>query len=301
MDWLKKMLRLWPWLAAATSGFLYRACFAPFDQAWFCWFALTPLLAAVWFSGAEAKRRWLRDLLLGYLAGAIFFWGVFSWLTTVTPPGLVLIGFYMGLYMAAWAWLCGVLRPGLRQVSAKAPVGLDAVTQRIAAKRATTKGILVGETNDSPHPLAGSDWLSSVRNLRLAFLVASAWVAVEALRGIVFSGWGWNSIGSALHAEWAMIQIVEFTGVPGLSFLVVFVNVIILATVRRFMLETEVKPVRPHYDLTLTMAVILGVMGFGLRVLQNPSPGIKLRVAAVQPNIPREEKFNADVRPGHLR
>lgn len=288
------MLRLWPWLAAAMSGVLYRACFAPFDQAWFCWFALTPLLAAVWFSGADAKRRWLRDLLLGYLAGAIFFWGVFSWLTTVTVPGMILVGFYMGLYMAAWAWLCGALRPGVRNVLPKVPTGLDAVTQRIAAKRAAEKGIVVGEASAAPHPLAGSDWLSSVRNLRLAFLVASGWVAVEALRGIVFSGWDWNSIGSALHGQWAMIQIVEFTGVPGLSFLVVFVNVILLAAVRRFMLETEVKPVRPHYDLTLTMAALLGVMGFGLRALQNPSPGVNVQIAAVQPNIPREEKFNAE-------
>ena len=77
MDFAKKALRIWPWLAAITSGFLYRGCFAPFDQAWLCWIALTPLLAAVWFSGAEAKRRWLRDLLLGYTAGLTFFWGVF--------------------------------------------------------------------------------------------------------------------------------------------------------------------------------------------------------------------------------
>ncbi len=288
------MLRLWPWLAAATSGVLYRACFAPFDQAWFCWFALTPLLTAIWFSGADTKRRWMRDLLLGYLAGAIFFWGVFSWLTTVTVPGLVLVGFYMGLYMAGWAWLCGALRPGLRKLSPKVPKGLDAVTQHLAAKRAAEKGIVLGQPSAQPHPLAGSEWLSSLLNLRLAFLAACAWVGVEALRGIVFSGWGWNTIGSALHAQWAMIQIAEVTGVPGLSFLVVFVNVILVATVRRFMIETEVKPVRPHYDLTLTMATLLGVMGFGLRVLQSPSPATSVHIAAVQSNVPREEKFNAE-------
>ena len=46
------------------------------------------------------KRRWLRDLLLGYVAGVIFFWGVFSWLHTVTVPGLILVGLYMGVYFA---------------------------------------------------------------------------------------------------------------------------------------------------------------------------------------------------------
>ena len=86
-------------------------CFAPFEQTWLCWIALTPLLAAVWFSGAESKRRWLRDLLLGYVAGVVFFWGVFSWLHTVTVPGLVLVGLYMGVYFAIWSWIAGLVRP----------------------------------------------------------------------------------------------------------------------------------------------------------------------------------------------
>jgi apolipoprotein N-acyltransferase len=110
-------------------------------------------------------------------------------------------------------------------------------------------------------------------------------VTVELLRAIVFTGWGWNTLGSALHKYWALIQIVEFTGVPGLSFLVAFTNVILVATVRRFMLETQVRKVRPHYDLTLTMAIILGVAGFGIRVVQIPQPSIPVRVAALQPNI----------------
>ena len=105
-------VRLWPWLAAALSGALATLCFAPFDQAWLCWFALTPLLAAIWFSGKEAKRRWLRDLLLGYVAGVVFFWSVFFWLRTVTVPGLILVGLYMGVYFAVWGWLAGLVRPG---------------------------------------------------------------------------------------------------------------------------------------------------------------------------------------------
>jgi apolipoprotein N-acyltransferase len=128
------VLRLWPWLAAIMTGLAYRACFAPFDQAWLCWFALTPLLAAVWFSGKNAKRRWLRDLLLGYVAGVIFFWTVFSWLTTVTVPGMILVGLYMGIYVAVWAWLCGRLRP--RAARPKPLAGLAAVTARVEARRA---------------------------------------------------------------------------------------------------------------------------------------------------------------------
>jgi len=80
---MKKVTIFWPWLAAILSGLLCTLCFAPFDQSWLCWFALTPLTAAVWFSGQNSKRRWLRNLLLGYLAGVLFFTATFSWLCSL--------------------------------------------------------------------------------------------------------------------------------------------------------------------------------------------------------------------------
>ena len=291
MALFSKTLRLWPWLAAISSGFLYAACFPPFDRAWLCWIALTPLLAAVWFSGTNSKRRWLRDLSLGYVAGLAFFWTVFSWLRTVTVPGLVLVGLYMAIYFALWSWICGLLRPSLR-----APGVAAALSRRAgggSAGASTERGGYSAEPA-SESPLSRSPWLRSTNNLRLAFLLAALWVAQEWLRGLVFSGWGWNTLGTAVHAQLALIQITEFTGVAGLSFLVVFTNVILLTTVRRFILETRVRPMRPHYDLTITLAVIVGVMGFGIRSLQIHRPARTLKVALVQPNIPREQKFSAE-------
>jgi apolipoprotein N-acyltransferase len=308
-----KVLRLWPWLAAIATGLLNAGCFPPFNYDWLCWVALIPLLAAIWFSGGESKRRWARDLLLGYVAGLTFFWIVFSWLHTVTVPGWILVGLYMGFYFAGWSWLCGLLRPGLRKVREKRIEGVDAVSRRLTEKYAAAhpgssdpavatalsrrpgEDILDASTEQGDHSAARrSPWLSSINNLRLAFLLSAAWVAHEFLRSIVFSGWGWNMIGSALHAKLVMIQIAEFTGVSGLSFMVVFTNVILLATARRFILEMQVKPMRPHFDLTLTMASIVGVMGFGLHCLHIRREGNLINVALVQPNIPREEKFTAE-------
>ena len=103
--------RLWPWLAAISSGLLYAACFAPVNQTWLCWVCLTPLIAAIWFSGGNSKRPWLRHIALGYVAGLTFFWSVLSWLTTVTVPGWILLQFYMAVYFAFWGWLCGMIRP----------------------------------------------------------------------------------------------------------------------------------------------------------------------------------------------
>ena len=74
---------------------------------------------------------------------------------------------------------------------------------------------------------APSPWTKSTNNLRLAFILAAAWTTLEWLRGWVFSGFGWNGLGVALHDYWPLIQITELTGVAGLSFMVAFANVIV--------------------------------------------------------------------------
>ncbi|MBA3831604.1 MAG: apolipoprotein N-acyltransferase [Chthoniobacterales bacterium] len=267
------LLKVWPWFAAILSGALATLCFAPFDQSWACWIALTPLLAAIWFSGEGGKRRGARDLLLGYVAGLVFFWSAFFWLHTVTVPGLVMVGFYMAVYFALWGWLAGLVRP--------------------RAFVSVWKSGRMPDFRPNDQPLeAPSPWLSSLRNLGLAFILACAWTALEWVRGWMFSGWGWNGLGVALHGILPIIQIAEFTGVAGLTFAVVFVNVIAVVTVRRFIAEAKVAKRRPHYDFTLTMAAIVGLCAYGIRVLQERPVTKPLRIAAVQANVPREEKFS---------
>src|SRR5437899_12315100 len=97
----------WPWLAAICSGLLYAGCFAPFNLTWLCWIALTPLLAAIWFPGAESRRRCLRNLILGYVAGLTFFWTAFSWLPSVTVVWWFFVEFYLATSIAFCAWFCG--------------------------------------------------------------------------------------------------------------------------------------------------------------------------------------------------
>ena len=115
---------------------------------------------------------------------------------------------------------------------------------------------------------------------------------LEWLRGWVFSGFGWNGLGVALHDTWPLIQITELTGVAGLSFMVAFANVIVITTVIRFVAEARTRVMRPHFDFTVTMAAIVGVLTFGIRATQVSPPTKPLRVAAVQSNIPQNQKFD---------
>jgi apolipoprotein N-acyltransferase len=267
-------LRFWPWLAAIISGMLGAAAFPPLDQGWLIWFALVPLILAVLFSGNNSPRRALRDLALGYICGLTFFWCCFFWLTTVSALGWFVLEFYLALYFAVWAWFCGIMRPGKKSIAA---------TGKWNAMLASAK--------PAPQPTA-SPWLSSAHNLFFAFSLASAWVTLEWTRGWLMTGFGWNGLGVALHANWPIIQISEWTGVAGVSFLVAFCNAILAATVCRLWQESRVRVMRPHFDLTLTLMALVALFALGLRVIQVRPPARPLHVALVQANVAREEKFD---------
>jgi len=249
---------LWPWAAAALSGALLVFSFAPFDQAWLVWIALAPLFAAIWFGPVHPRYPLLRKAELGYVTGLVYFLGSLSWLTTVTTPGWFVLCLYLALYPALWAALV----------------------------------FLLATPQENPHSFK-SVWLSSWRNLATGLLAAAAWVAVEFLRGHVFTGLSWNSLGVALHANVPLIQLASLTGVGGLSFLAVLTSAIAVATVRRLMIEARGGKIRAHFDFTLTIALVIAAFGFGLRQISQRGNFTPLRVAAVQPAIPQDQKWNA--------
>ncbi len=269
------MKHLWPWLLAALGGAALALCLPPFNQSTLAWFALTPLVAAIWFS---PRGRWhaVRLFGLGYVAGLVFFWTSLFWITTVTQPGWFVFAFYLALYPALWALFTGaVCRP---------------------------------RDPEPGEPLARCAWLSSFGNLRLAFRSAAAWAGLEWLRGTMFTGFGWNSLGIAMWQQTAMLQIAEFGGAAAVSFLIALVNLILVMTVRRFIYETGRVKMRPHFDFTITMALVMLTFGFGIWRMNQAPPESKtvdkdnrpsaaagdwlLSVAAVQANIPQNVKWD---------
>ncbi len=150
---------------------------------------------------------------------------------------------------------------------------------------------MLARATAAPAPSA-SPWLSSAHNLFFAFTLASAWVTLEWTRGWLMTGFGWNGLGIALHANWPIIQISEWTGAVGVSFLVAFCNAILAATARRLWQESRARVMRPHFDLTLTLVGLVAVFALGLRVIQTRSPTHPVRIGLVQANVSREQKFD---------
>ncbi len=259
-----RMWRWWPWAGAALSGVLLTLSFPPFGEklAHLCWIALAPLIAAIWL-GTSPTDRW-RPALLGYTAGLVFFWSAFSWLMTVTGLGWFVLAFYMALYFAFWGWFLGT----------------------VARAR--------GGRFSHDRPQERPPILRSRHNLRLSFFASAAWTMQEALRGIVFSGFGWNGPGVALYRETPFLQIAEFPGTAGVSFMVVFANVMLVLTVWRLVCEVGRVRMRPHWDYSLTVAAVMLIFGFGIWRMNQPlPPSLPLKVASVQANIPQNHKFDA--------
>jgi apolipoprotein N-acyltransferase len=247
---------IWPWLCSILTGALLTLCYPPFQLGGLCWFALTPLVCALWFSPPWKRRDIFRPLLLGYTAGIIYMLGSLHWLITVTIAGWIALCFYLGIYTALWSLFVSTVAKPRQPASETRPI-----------------------------------WLNSWNNLRVAALAAAGWTALEWLRGVIFTGFGWNSLGIALHQNLALIQICDITGVGGLSFLIAMVNVMIVITGKRLSMEVGRYKLKPHYDFNLTIAVVALAFAYGARQLLRPAPPAEpLSIAAVQANVPVNEK-----------
>ena len=259
------MKAVWPWFASASSGALLALCFAPWNITPLVWVALGPLICAVWFSREAGRRPGLRAALLGYVAGFVFFAMVFYWLGSLAVlfeerwlyALPLLLALLFGFYFAFWAWfLARILAP------------------------------------DPERRMFRNSW----SNLATGALAATAWISHEWVRGWLFSGFGWNNIGVALHADLPMIQIADITGAAGLSWLVAFVNVMIVIVIRRIVGELGPQFVkRIRWEFSISVAIVVCVFTYGVRSLLEKAPeSTPLRVTAVQPNVPQELKFSAD-------
>jgi apolipoprotein N-acyltransferase len=141
--------------------------------------------------------------------------------------------------------------------------------------------------------LRPNEWTSSRANLLTVALGASVWVATEWLRSVLFTGFGWNPLAVVLWQNVAMLQITDVTGPAGLSFVIAAVNFVLVLTLWRLRIEIGTGRLRAHYDFGLTLAMAALVFTYGIRQLLAPAAEmIPLRIAAVQANIPQEDKWD---------
>jgi len=250
-----QLLKLAPILLSVAGGVLVALAFPPWNQDWLIWIGFVPALAGLLLF----PRHWITSLIQGALFAGTFGGLAFSWLWAGGRPSdwawnvgsLAVLG-------AIWGWFVGIFvqlpaRDGDRKVSP----------------------ILPG------YGFSAGAWAKSIAHLRAALLAASAWTVLEWTRGVLLPEW--NAVGTVLQANLPLLQISTVTGVSGLSFVVVFANLVALIAVRRIILEPGRMTWASRFEVTSTLAVIFLAAVGGFWWLEHQPVGERKNIALISP------------------
>ena len=144
----------------------------------------------------------------------------------------------------------------------------------------------------------GLRWLQQRTAVPPALLAPALWISLEYLRGHAgFLSLPWMLLGHSQYQHPLLLQITSATGVYGLSFLIVLVNVAVSDLLRW----------RPHAWRATPVSAIAAAAGlvivilYGASVLADDQLAERLSVAAIQGNIPQNEKWDIEYREATLQ
>ena len=121
------------------------------------------------------------------------------------------------------------------------------------------------------------------------------WVSLEYVRTHAFSGLPWGLLGYSQFQRLSLIQVANVTGVYGVSFLIVLVNVSLFLLFRWALTENPQRLPRPWIPLASTIAAVTGVWLYGLGQLHLPSSD-RVTIGVVQANIDQAQKWDSTYR-----
>ena len=131
--------------------------------------------------------------------------------------------------------------------------------------------------------------------LPLVLTLPIFWTGVEWLRSFFPIGFPWNLIGYAAYRNLGLIQFAEFTGVYGVSALIVFFNAVIYTVIAAPASANRLK-IRSLSVLTALMVVATVFSGLRMDQLKHQTYDGSLRVAMVQGDIPQSIKWDPNFR-----
>lgn len=135
-------------------------------------------------------------------------------------------------------------------------------------------------------------WVAARTELPETLFAPPLWVSLEYLRGILFSGFPWEFLGYSQFLTLSMVQIADITGVYGISFLIVLVNVVLYRSLEGFLSGT-LRPVLREILAAGLLLVLTGIYGqWRLSEINSRNKeGTPLRIALVQGNISQDIKW----------
>lgn len=107
--------------------------------------------------------------------------------------------------------------------------------------------------------------------------LAAFWVILEFIQGHIFTGFGWALLGYSQYKILSIIQIADLTGVYGISFLIMTVNICLW----RFLAE------RRKVYIVSPFLILLIVQVYAIFIIAQDRRVTDVRLAVVQGNIPQ--------------
>jgi apolipoprotein N-acyltransferase len=135
-------------------------------------------------------------------------------------------------------------------------------------------------------------WVADKIDLPETLFAPPLWVSLEYLRGILFSGFPWGLLGYSQFLSFPMVQISDITGVYGVSFVIVLVNVALY----RLAAASLNRRWKSGLKEVLAAGIILAMMGiygyFRLTGLDKKTTQERsFRIALIQGNIRQDIKW----------
>ncbi|MEO6182963.1 MAG: apolipoprotein N-acyltransferase, partial [Verrucomicrobiota bacterium] len=257
------------YLLALLAGLMLAAAFPKFSIAGFAWIAPGLIL----FCGIGKTRR--QQFWIGYVAGLAHFLTSLCWLLNIPFPvgaiaGWLALSAYLALYPAVWVWLCW----------------------KIFSRLTRNAEPVFDQTNLSP--CRAELFLPITWKQRAVWSISCAaiWVALEMVMARMFSGFPWNFLGITQCKMIPLIQFASFTGVYGVSFLLVWFAVS-LCTTGCLLIQKPPSSRLWFGEIALPGIVAALLFNFGLNQLKRHDPPVReLKVALVQPSIPQTLIFD---------
>jgi apolipoprotein N-acyltransferase len=129
-----------------------------------------------------------------------------------------------------------------------------------------------------------------VRECLFVLVLASWWCVLEWIRTWIGTGFPWNLLAVTQWKNTPMLQICEFTGVYGLSFLLLFFNISVALSLdvwKNVFLKGKYERPLPFYiAIMLIMISVFYGTSSSIR-LNNSQDKVKVNIAVLQGNIPQ--------------
>ena len=116
------------------------------------------------------------------------------------------------------------------------------------------------------------------------------WVALEYARAHLLTGFPWASLGYTQYRTLPLIQIADITGVYGVSFLIVLVNLFLFQLWR--WVRGKDRITYPFLATVTAIALVLLTLFYGFVSLNREDSGKEIKVALAQGNIPQDVKWD---------